>query len=197
MPHETRESELRSDLELLRRAEGGARAAFSALVERHQDAVYRFARSLGFDPAEAEDTLQETFVSAWRHAAQFRGEGSVRGWLLSIARNGIRSRRRRRTEVPVADDESLEALGRAAGWGAEAESLGDVLDRKDAVQRALSALSAQDREILILRDVEGFSGEETSAVLELKLPAVKSRLHRARLRLAAALREGGFHGPGS
>lgn len=193
MREEGRPRELSSDLELLRRTQAGDRAAFSALVERHQAAVFRFARSLSGDSAAAEDALQETFIAAWRHVAQFREEGSVKGWLFSITRNAVLSARRWEAARPVAYEPSLEALGLAAGWGDDRPGLAAALERRDSVERALSKLSAEDREILLLRDVEGLSGEEASSVLGLSLPAVKTRLHRARLRLAGALREGGLH----
>lgn len=193
MLDEGRPRELSSDLELVHRSQAGDRAAFSALVERHQDAVFRFARSLSANTAEAEDALQEAFISAWRHAAQFRGEGSVKGWLFSIARNAALGARRKAAARPVEYEPSLEALGLAAGWGDESLGLAATLERRDSVERALSKLSTEDQEILLLRDVEGLSGEEAARVLALGVPAVKSRLHRARLRLAGALREGGFH----
>lgn len=193
MLDEERPRELSSDLELVHRSRDGDRAAFSELVERHQAAVFRFARSISGDVSEAEDALQETFISAWRHAAQFREEGSVKGWLYSIARNAVLSAKRKAASRPVEYEPSLEALGLSAGWGDASQGLAAVLERRDSIENALSKLSPEDREILLLRDVEGLSGEETSRLLELGVPGVKTRLHRARLRLAALLREGGFH----
>lgn len=193
MLDEERPRELSSDLELVHRSRDGDRAAFSELVERHQAAVFRFARSISGDVTEAEDALQETFISAWRHAAQFREEGSVKGWLYSIARNAVLSAKRKAASRPVEYEPTLEALGRSAGWGDASQGLAAVLERRDSVEHALSRLSPEDQEILLLRDVEGLSGEETARLLGLGLPGVKTRLHRARLRLAAALREGGFH----
>lgn len=179
------------DLTALRRVAEGDKGAFGPLVHRHKQAVYRFARTLCDSEATAEDVLQETFVAALRHAGTFRGEGSVRGWLLRIARNQVATAYRRRSgEPPV--HESLDALGSEAGWGAETP-WDQLLDR-DALTRAMSTLSEEDREILVLRELEGLTGQQTAEVLELTLPGMKSRLHRARLRLAAALRKGGFDG---
>jgi RNA polymerase sigma-70 factor (ECF subfamily) len=85
--------------------------------------------------------------------------------------------------------ESLAELGEAAGWGAETDIL-DALLVKDEVNRALACLSLEERELLMLREVEGLSNEECASLLGVGLPALKSRLHRARLRFVAHLRGG-------
>jgi RNA polymerase sigma-70 factor (ECF subfamily) len=186
----------RTDVELLRATTAGEREAFDHFVRRHQASVFRFARAALNDPDDAEDVLQETFVGAWRSAGNFRSEGTVRGWLFGIARNVIRHQRRRRSGEPERF-ESLDALGERAGWGADEdpERWLEQARRRDALAAALAALSPDDREILVLRDLEDVSGEETAELLGLSLAAMKSRLHRARLRLAAELRKGGRHAP--
>lgn len=168
----------------------GDRAAFETLVARHQAAVFRFARTIVHAPSEAEDVLQETFLAAWRGAATFRGESAVRSWLLTIARNAALRHGRRRSGEPEVM-EPLDVLGERAGWGdgSDPETLAIRRESRDALQQALDGLSPDDREILLLRDVEGLSGEETAAVLQVGVTAMKSRLHRARLRLSAALHE--------
>ena len=138
------------------------------------------------DEAAAEDALQETFLSAWRNAASFRGDGSALGWLLSIARHAVYRQHRSRAGEPERM-ESLAELGEAAGWGAAPDPL-DALVVKDEVERALARLSLGERELLLLREVEGLSNEECASLLGLGLPALKSRLHRARLRFVAQLR---------
>ncbi|MCC7382019.1 MAG: RNA polymerase sigma factor [Deltaproteobacteria bacterium] len=186
------------DAALLGRTAEGDRRAFGELVARHQAAVYRFSLRMMGDEASAEDVLQETFISALKKAATFRGTGSARAWLMAIARNTGRMSRRRHAGEP-SQFESLDALGREAGWGAEAD-LAELLDernRREQLERALAELPPLDREVLLVRDVEGLSGEETAEALGLSIAATKSRLHRARLRLAAALGKGGPHGRGS
>lgn len=183
------------DSDLLARAAAGDRGAFAELVTRHQATVHRFAAALTRDAAAAEDVLQETFLAALKAAGSFRGEGSVRGWLLTIARNAA-LRYIRPREMAEGDHDTLEQLGRAAGWG-EAPGPDGALDAarmRAAVWRAIEALSEEDREILVLRDIEGLSGEDTCAALGLGLAAMKSRLHRARLRFAAALGREDHHG---
>jgi RNA polymerase sigma-70 factor (ECF subfamily) len=178
-----------SDAELLRRAAEGDRSGFDALVQRHQGAVFRFARMLSRQDADAEEVLQETFLAAWRGAARFRGESAVLTWLLAIARRAVLRQTRRRVGEP-AEFDSLEALGSAAGWGDPRAGGLPRLDDRLELERALSTLAASDREVLVLRDVEGLSTSEAARVLGVEDAALRARLHRARLRLAARLRGG-------
>lgn len=185
------------DLAALIAVAAGDRRAFGPFVMRHRDAVFRYARALCPNDAAAEDVLQEAFVSAFRNAGSYRGEGAARAWLFRIAHNEAATARRKRVGEPQRL-EPLEALGAAAGWGADASEppLDRIADR-EALELALGALEDEEREILMLRDVEGLSGPETASLLGLSLAAMKSRLHRARLRIAAELRKGGFDGPRS
>lgn len=176
---------------LLARVADGDRVALGALVERYQDSVMRFARSLVRTDAEAEDVLQETFLAALRGAAGYRGDGSVRGWLLTIARHTAYRRRRKEATYESEDGHDLERLGQEAGWGDMSPSPLEALaeaEAKHRVRAALMRLDPTDREILLLRDIEGLDGAETAAALGLGLAAMKSRLHRARLRMAALVK---------
>lgn len=179
------------DLERLSQAASGDAQAFEAFVVHHREAVWRFVRTLTRDGGAAEDALQETFLAAWRGAATFRGEGSTLAWLLAIARHAVYQQHRVRAGEPEQLD-SLEALGEAAGWGADPGPL-DTMVVQDEVQRALARLVVEDRELLLLRDVEGLTNEACAHLLGLGVPALKSRLHRARLRFVSHLR-GGRHG---
>jgi len=174
------------DAELIRRSAEGDRLAFGELVSLHQAAVFRFARSIARTDADAEDALQETFLSAWRSAGSFRGEATVRTWFLTIARNAVLRLHRRRVDEPERM-EPLQELGVAAGWG-DPETLALQSESRQVIARALDELSVDDREIVVLRDLEGLSGEEVSNILGIGLAAMKTRLHRARLRLAAKVR---------
>lgn len=141
--------------------------------------------------ADAEDALQEAFISAWRSARTFAGTGSARAWILTIARNALHRHYRRRVGEP-AGHVPLDQLGADAGWGtvASPDELLERIEDRDLLARALAALPDPDREVLILRDLEGLSGEETATALQISVQAMKSRLHRARLRLAARLGRG-------
>lgn len=173
--------------------------AFDTLVREHQASVYRLARLLTHDPADAEDILQQTFLRAWRARDQFRGDASARTWLLTITRNAALSMRARRGHDPLAaaaeaDPDTIADLGVRAGWGAVSpEELAIRAQRRHDLRAAFSRLDDAAREILTLRDFEGLSGEDTAALLGLSLPAMKSRLHRARLALAAQLQKESPH----
>lgn len=166
------------DDQLIARVAGGDAAAFGALVERHGRALLRVARAFTTSDAEAEDVVQETCVSALRATSTYRpGVSSVRTWLFAIARNAARRAKRHAREVPAEDlDElPLSLLGRAPGWGAETPDL--ALERAEGRERfaqAIASLSEKDRVILVLRDVEGLSGEEIMEVLDLGGAAMKA-----------------------
>lgn len=179
-----------SDRALLGRSAGGDGAAFDTFVKRHQAAVYRYLRTLTPDAADAEDALQDAFPAAWRAAGTFRGDADARAWILTIARNALRREYRRRAGEP-GEFVSLDELGERAGWGDDEapDALLARLEERQLVQRALHRLSAADRKVLMLRDGEGCSGDEVAILIGLTVPAMKSRLHRARLRLTTALKE--------
>lgn len=180
-----------TDATLLHAAAAGDRAAFECLVDRHAAHVHRFARTLVRQADEAEDLLQQTFLSAWQAAGQFRGESSARGWLFTIARHAA-GRARERHDREAIDDTPIEALGVEAGWGQASPELAAMREeQRRRVAAAFATLDREDQAVLTLRDLEGYSGDETAALLGVGLPAMKSRLHRARLRLAAALRKEG------
>ena len=165
---------------------GGDAHAFGELAHRHAAAVRRLAQSIVGDTS-ADDVLQETLTAVFRRSETFRGP-SVRGWIFAIARNTARRWGRTQGRLEPTDPAWFE-LGCAAGWGDP--RLVDVSTRADsdfAVTEALGRLDPDAREVLLLRDVLGLSGEEASSVLKISLPALKSRLHRARLELVAALR---------
>ncbi len=167
---------------LLSRAGNGESAAFEELVARHGSALYRFAVRVCRSARDAEDALQDGLLAAWRGAAAFRGEAPARAWLFRIVAHACRRRGRRRAGEPerheeVAEAAALPADQTAADDRAAARQVGAAIDR------ALAAMSEEAREVLLLRDVEGLSGEETAAALGIGLAAAKSRLHRARLEL--------------
>ncbi|HSN85972.1 MAG TPA: sigma-70 family RNA polymerase sigma factor [Thermoanaerobaculia bacterium] len=178
-----------SDLALVRRTAAGDAVAFSRLARRHQAAVYRFASALVPEGPEAEEVLQEAFLTARRTARRYQEEVPVRTWLLALARQVAHRRHPRRTAAPL-DVPSLRELGRAAGWGRPDDNpFADRLFDRQRLAETLAALPPEDREILILRDLEGLSGEEAAAVAGLSVAVAKTRLLRARLRLIAKLKE--------
>lgn len=158
-------------------------------MARHEAPLWRFARALAHDEAEAEDVLQQTFVAAWRAAGELERD-EARPWLLAIARREA-GRVARRRGAQVERERALEELGEAAGFGDTAvtpEEHSARLEEADLLARALAALAPHEREILVLRELEGLTGEAVAGVLGITLAAEKARLHRARLALTAAVR---------
>lgn len=179
-----------NDASLIALAAAGDRSAAGAVVARHGAAVARFLRSVLPEGEAHEDAFQETFTAAFRSGERFSEvRGSLRTWLLAIARNTARSSRRASQRMTSTDPNLLD-LGIAAGWGQhDPEREVSEKERRALLSQALGALDPEDRELLLLRDVEGLSGQETADLLGVSLAAMKSRLHRARLRMMAAYRE--------
>lgn len=178
-----------SDRELLEKSARGDRGAFGEFVARHEATLWRFARALAHDEAEAEDVLQQTFVAAWRAAGELERDDG-RAWLLAIARRES-ARLARRRGARHERERSLEELGEHAGFGdarATPEELGVRLEEEGLLEQALARLAPHEREILVLRELEGLSGAAAAELLGLSLSAEKARLHRARLALTAELR---------
>ena len=182
------------DAALVRAAVAGDRAAFSALMRTWRGPVFRFARRLLHDDAAAEDVLQDTFLTVHQRLSTLRADGSLKSWLFAIARSQVLMQRRRRVGEPKTYEpmESLRELGVDAGWGEpmDAQALTERLEHHVLFEKALKRLDDEEREVLLLRDVQGLSGEDTAEALGLTLPGMKSRLHRARLRLVAAVKKG-------
>lgn len=170
------------------RVAGGDREAFSVLVHRHRARVFSYLRRASLTREAAEDALQETFVAAWRHAGDFRGP-SLKAWLVGIAHRAMLRQGRRRVGQP-SQLESLTELGERAGWGSDdPEQIVRRAEQRESLDAALGRLPPDAREALLLVDVEGMSYRDAASITELALPAFKSRLHRARLELAAILRQ--------
>lgn len=183
------------DFDLLKRAGAGDRRAQSTLVEHHIAAVRRLTHAI-LGSGSGQDATQETFLRALGSLESFDpARGQVRSWLLGIARHVAfeAMRAQRRVDVTLADEVELFELAQGAGWGAEPT---DASPEREAIRtetheqllRALASLGPEDREVLVLRDFEGLDGEHAARLLGTDLPAMKSRLHRARLRLMATMR---------
>lgn len=171
-----------SDETLIGRMAAGDSASFDRLMRRHQAAVYRFARAATAG-GDAEEILRETFEAARRSAWRYRDETSARPWLLALARQAI-GRRNPSPAAREADADSLRELARSVGWGRDGGAW-----TEGPVAAAFEALPAEDREILTVCDREYFTVDEAARVTGLSDAAVRTRLHRARLRLLARLKE--------
>ena len=172
---------MNDDAELLRRGRSDP-AAFRALVDAHAQYLYGVAHALTRNNADAEDLVQETLLGAIR--GTFRGESSVRTWLVRILVNRaamLRRTRKRKPAQELSGDVAGSATPQAAG-----------VDAKLDLTAMLAELSEDHREVLILRELEGLSYEEIAEVLGVPRGTVESRLHRARQELRRK-----FHGYGS
>jgi RNA polymerase sigma-70 factor, ECF subfamily len=164
------------DEALVARARRGDETAYELLVRRHTPAVWRFARSFLADDFAAEEAVQDTFVSAFRGLAGFRGESSVRTWLLAICRRTCLDRLRRRDPVVVPLDRARHerAVERDEAF-------------RVALEQALRLLPPDDREAFTLVDVLGYRREEAARVVGVPASTMRSRVSRARSRLATLL----------
>lgn len=165
------------DLKLLRRAGMGESKAFSALVNRHADRLYRLAYSLLGNAADSEDVLQETFAGAYRGMNAFEGRSSVGTWLTRIlVTQAAKWRRDRRRPTQPLPDQTSSQSGQSA------------VDHRLDLQAALDQLSAEHRQVLVLREFEKMSYEEMALVIGVPRGTVESRLHRARAELREMLK---------
>ncbi|MBI5608859.1 MAG: sigma-70 family RNA polymerase sigma factor [Deltaproteobacteria bacterium] len=174
-----------SDQELVSAAQAGDRRSLEVLWARHAPRVGRFAMRMCRSATEAEDVVQDTLMAATRTLPGFRGQAQVSTWLYQIARSFCIKKRRRTRSVIHADasfdtDESAEVRGLATDDAGVDQRL-DQAQLAQAVEEAMTHLSPMYREVLLLRDVEGLTAPEVADVLGLRIDAVKSRLHRARL----------------
>jgi RNA polymerase sigma-70 factor (ECF subfamily) len=167
-----------SDARLVKRAARGDRDAFGELVTRHRDRVWAIALRMCREPEDAEDVLQETFLSAWRSIGRFGGRSEVSTWLYRIAVNKSYDQIGRRRDS-VALDEQHEP--------AATVDLGEQRARQQAIERALATLTPEFRAVAVLCDILGLTPAEAAEIVEIPEGTAKSRLFRARGELARAL----------
>ncbi len=177
------------DTALLARLKAGDQAAYAQLVEENASSIYRLALRLMGNEADAEDVLQETFLSAFKSIDRFEGRSSLSTWLYRIASNAALMRLRRNEPEQVSVDEPVE---RDDGDPMPRQFFDfcclpeDDLLREEAreqMKQAIDELPPTLRSVFVLRDIEGLSTVETAEALDLSVSAVKSRLMRARLKL--------------
>jgi RNA polymerase sigma-70 factor (ECF subfamily) len=176
------------DAALVEQALEGNLEAFNQLVVRHQDHLFALVYRLVPDRDQAADAVQEAFFSAYRNLATFRG-GSMRSWLGRIAVNAAmdmqRARKRRPSQpYPELEDESWQP---ADVETAEPEHLSLVGERARVLQAALARLPADQRNCIVLFDVEGYDYGEIARLMGISVGTVKSRIHRGRMALRRAL----------
>ncbi len=175
-----------SDFDLVDVVRGGEQAAYRFLVQRYEGKIYNLALRLLRQPEDAEDVLQETFLSAYRALPNFKGDSQFGTWLYRIATNFALMKLRGKKPVfisldePRDDDQAPMEL-----TDFTADPLADVLDEelRSKMEEAIGRLPDDMRTVFLLRDIEGLSNSEVAEILDLSVAAVKSRLHRTRLLL--------------
>lgn len=174
---------------LVARAQSGDRLAFEELVRRHAERLYAVVvRFLG-DGREAEDVTQEAFLRAWRSIGGFKGRSRFYTWLYRIGLNEAKRRAGRRPPPGKLDPLEDDARAEVPDWSEAPEARAAEGELRDVLERAVRALDPDYRAPLILRDVEGLSTSEAAEIMGLGEAAFKSRLHRARLAVRAAIDE--------
>lgn len=194
--HSADEAGRHEEARLVLQAQRGELGAFDQLVLRHQQTVFAVAVRMLGDRDEAQDAAQDAFVQAYRHLAEFRREAKFSTWLVAITMNLCRNRRRwwarRRRVIAASTDEPVAKDEGGAGHDApdpgpspSAEAL--RRERERLLREALQGMDADDRAVIVLRDLEGHDYQEIAGMLHTKVGTVKSRLHRARWQLRARL----------
>jgi RNA polymerase sigma-70 factor, ECF subfamily len=181
-----------SDIQLLDQARRGDVAALEQLLKRHQAQVYRFGLKMCRDPDDAQDVLQDTLLAMARGIREFRGSASLSTWLYTVARSFCIKKRRKSQFAPdhiETLDTSVQAVPEAEPASPSQGPDDAFLSRQveSALEQAIAALEPASREVLILRDMEGLTAAEVAEVLGIGVPAVKSRLHRARVAVRARI----------
>jgi len=177
----------------------GSPAGLETLMEAYATRVYRLAHGVTRNPADAEEVVQDVFVTVARRIGEFEGRAALSTWIYRITMNAALNKRRgKRGEVEVSLEEHLPRFGEdghregdrsflLADWSRTPEEELLAAEGRAAVRRAIDTLPDHYRAVLVLRDVENASNEEAAEVLGESVASVKSRLHRARMALREQL----------
>ena len=178
---------------LVERARNGDAEAFTALVEQYERKIFRLAKHITNNDDDAEDVLQETFLKAYSHLDSFQGNSKFYTWIVRIAVNeALMKLRKRKSDKTVSLDEPTDTgedvvVREVAVWEDNPEQKYSREEIREILDKAIESLKPAFRTVFVLRDIEELSTEETAEALGLSIPAVKSRLLRARLQLREKL----------
>jgi RNA polymerase sigma-70 factor, ECF subfamily len=193
MPEETDTLVGADELVLVERARAGDDSAFTELLARYERKILRLAKNITQNDEDAEDVLQETFLKAYSHLDRFKGDSKFYTWIVRIGVNeALMKLRKRKSDKSVSLDEQLDTGDdfvprEIAVWEDNPEQSYSRDEMKDILDKAVEALPPIFRSVFVLRDIEELSTEETADALGISIPAVKSRLLRARLQLRERL----------
>ncbi len=178
---------------LVERAKAGDPEAFSRLVDKYERKIFRLAKHITQNDEDAEDVLQESFLKAYSNLDNFQMQSKFYTWLVRIAVNeALMKLRKRKSDRSVSLDEPHETeedtvTREIAVWDDDPEKKFSRDELHDILQKAVDQLKPAFRTVFVLRDIEEMSTEETAEALGISIPAVKSRLLRARLQLREKL----------
>jgi RNA polymerase sigma-70 factor, ECF subfamily len=186
-------AEVNDELAIVERARTGDAAAFSELVQRYERKIYRLAKHITQNDEDAEDVLQESFMKAYTHLDSFHGDSKFYTWLVRIAVNeALMKLRKRKSDKTVSLDEPQDTgedlvQREIAVWEDDPEKKYSREELAEILNNAVQSLKPSFRTVFVLRDIEELSTEDTAQALGISIPAVKSRLLRARLQLREKL----------
>jgi RNA polymerase sigma-70 factor, ECF subfamily len=175
-----------SEAHLVDRAAAGDAGAFEELVRRHSERLYLVLLRFTANADKAEETLQETFLRAWRGIGRFERRSSFFTWIYRIGINEAKRRAERRPAGVIVDADE-ETVEQARDPAPQLEERAENRELRSVVEDAIRKLPAEYRLPIILRDIEGITTAEAASLMELSEPAFKSRLHRARMAVRAAV----------
>ena len=180
------------DGDLVRRSRAGELDAFDELIRRHQQRIYRTLITITRSPEDAEDALQNVFLKAYQYLGGFQGASKFVTWLTRIAINEGTERLRSRKDFDSLDEQNIEneppfQPRNVAAWQVNPEEAYSQTELRELVERALMRLPVKYRVVIMLRDMQQLTAEETAEVLKIGVPALKSRLLRGRLMLRECL----------
>ncbi len=183
----------KDDAALLQGLQNGERDACACMLKRFAPRVYAVAMRMMGDPHEAEEVLQDTFISACKNIHRFEGRSALNTWLHRIATNAALMRLRKRKTKEVSLDSPIESLDgddiprQIEDWAFYPADLVLDSETRDVLEQAIATLPDTLRTVFVLREIEGYSTAETAEMLNISVSAAKVRLHRARLRLRELL----------
>jgi len=181
-----------SDEEVVRRVQAGETGLFEVVMRRYNQRLYRVARAILRDEAEAEDVTQQAYVNAYRHLDQFAARSLFSTWLTKIAVHEALARARRRdrfAEKEAVHDRDGDAAGGLKSAGPDPERQAFAGELRALIESAIEALPEGYRAVFVMREVEGMSTAESAECLGITEQTAKTRLHRARMLLRETLYE--------
>ncbi len=203
-PHRLASTVAREDEHLLvAAAKGGDLSAFNELVSRYERKIFRLTMNITRNHEDAEDAMQDAFLKSYAHLKDFEGTSRFYTWLVRIAANEALMRLRKRRpnqfslDEPITTDDEELMPREIEDWGPSPEQRYAQTEMQEILSGVIDELEPSFRTVFVLRDVENLSTEETAKIVGISVPAVKSRLLRARMKLREKLhryfRQGGVH----